>query len=141
MFLSVLLWLHVISVAIPDVLFRNTKTNYRLKTDSVNYGILSRQGGEKQYMLVPLQRLVAVVRQYVLHYSVRNSSLMLLFCYVCINFFAAVTHVYLIIQGIYGTGLPRMSWKTATNSQRHSAVRFLKRNSCVATYALALCIF
>lgn len=85
----------VISVAIPDVLFRNTKTNYRLKTDSVNYGILSRQGGEKQYILVPLQRLVAVVRQYVLHYSVRNSSLMLLFCYVCINFFAAITHVYL----------------------------------------------
>lgn len=52
----------MIAVAIPDTLFRNTKTNYRLKTDGVNYGILSRQGGEKQYIPVPLQRSVALLR-------------------------------------------------------------------------------
>lgn len=52
----------MIAVVISETLFRDTKTNYRLKTDVVNYGILSRQGGEKQYIPVLLQRLVALLR-------------------------------------------------------------------------------
>lgn len=52
----------MIAVAIPDTLFKKTKTNYRLKADGVNYGIISRQCGEKQCISVPFQRLVALLR-------------------------------------------------------------------------------